>query len=243
MNHLIKNIKFYKELKDSDTNAINNLFTYKRVKKIYYDDFIIIKVIEENIDSCTYCFENIYSCDLPYISIKLGNRYFYLNKAKNQIFENQFNIIDLIHTSDKKLLLDRSIIEDFFNYFPSFTLIIKDSHHNHLIASLLEAPILNCDATFLFDNTYKLNWYLETYLIVNIDINILYDEYLSLSNKFKDKKQYLIINKKGKKFYLYLIILKNNDISIYEACGIIITSDDSIKYSEIVSKLKDKLTL
>ena len=90
------------------------------------------------------------------------------------------------------------------------------------------------------DNGY---WYLETYLIVNIDINILYDEYISLSNKFKDKKQYLIINKKGKKFYLYLIILKNNDISIYEACGIIITSDDSIKYFEMVSKLKDKFTL
>lgn len=243
MNHLIKNIKFYKDLKENDIKAISNLFDFDNIKKIYYKDFIFIKTNQINQSNCSYCLENIYTDKIPYISIQLGNRYFYLNKAKYQIFEKEINIIDLIHFSNTNLMIDSFVIIDFFTYFPSFTLIINESIHNHLIASIMEAPILNKDATFMFNSTYKLNWYLNTFLITNNEFSEVLEDYQRLLNKYNIQKHNIIINKKNKKYYLYLIVIPNEDISIYEACGVIVTSDLKINFDEIILKIKNKTGL
>ena len=240
MNHILNIIKFYKDLKISDTTAITNLFNFVNCRKITYENFVFVIANDNENKGCPYCFENIYNEQKSLISIELNKHYFYLNKAKNQIFEQEFNIIDFIHKKSEDNILNTKTIEDFFILFPTFDLIFYPSVHNHLKAAKISAPFLNCDANFIFENTYELNWYLKTFLITNNDLDVVFEDYLRLLERFQKQEYYTIISKRNKRYYLYLFIIENDDISIYEACGIVITDTVKINYLEIVKNLKEK---
>lgn len=251
MNHIIKIIQFYKNLKVKDVQTVTTLMDhtnktyYNQYKKIAIEklNFLIYNEIIEN-DKCDYCFENIYNNNLEYIPICLNNRHFYLKPVKTQIFDVHITINDLIHTRvqiDDKTFL---IMDDFIKIFPSFMVVYSESEHNHFEAGLIDTPIIKQDANLYFEDIYLIDWYITTFLIKDNTIENIIAQYKMLKNKYKETSTILILFKRNNRLYLY-VILKRKDfiISTYEAMGYFLLGTPhqslNIELSNAINKLKN----
>ena len=136
--------------------------------------FLICDNITQNAD-CPYCFKNIYNNYLTYIPLHLNDCHFYLKPSKLQIFNNHFEINDLIHErvqiSDKTFIMMR----EFITLFPSFMIIYTESEHHRFVAGLIDSTILQQDASIYLEDIYLVDWYITTFLIKDYNFeNIIF---------------------------------------------------------------------
>lgn len=245
MKHLLKVIQFFKLLKISDQEAVsslikeaNNNYIEKITKQILITDLIFNEYLDyTKNDICEHCFEAIYKSFTPPILLNLNDKYFYLKPAKREILHKHIEICNMSHIEGT---FNINVLEKISSFFPSFMIIYVNSNHEHFNLGLIEAPILNKDASISFNNIYLIDWYLETYLIKEKDILDLFQEYKSLCQKIKDKNKTHLFFKRGNKYYLYTI-LHNNNISSFEAIGIFENDKEfpiNKYYIESINKLK-----
>ena len=119
--------------------------------------------------------------------------------------------------------------------------ISNKNSHDHFDIGIIEAPLLNQDATIHYNNTYLVDWYLTTFLIKEKDYNDLVDEYINITTKYNIINPTYLFYKRGNKFHLYIII-HNNSISSFEAIGYISLTNTlntiNKEYENIITKLK-----
>lgn len=244
MNHLLKVIKFYKNLKANDFDAVKNYIsdftsiTFP-IKSVASNDFNILYFAKYNNTDCDYCFKQIYNHSQPfYIPIEIDNNHFFIFPAKYQIFQNHFLINDFIHREIKINKLDQ--MSELISIFPQMMFTSTDSLHNHFEAGIIDSPLFHLDAINIRDELYKINWFLPAFLIKDTDIKTIHYNYNSLIKEKKDQLTLLILFKRNNKFYLY-IIFKNINFSNYEAMGIFILDSENSAIKQDFEQIKTKI--
>ena len=244
MKHLLKVIQFFKLLKVSDQEAVSSLikeadnnYIEKITKQILITDLMFNDYLKyTKSEVCPFCFEALYKSVTPPIIINLNDKYFYIKPAKKEILTKHIEICNMSHTEGT---FDINVLEKISSFFPSFMIIYSNNSHEHFNLGLIDAPILNRDASISFNNVYIIDWYLETYLIKEKDLDDLIDEYNSLNKKIENKNKTYLFFKRGNKFHLYIVIHKDTILS-FEAIGLFdINNNFSINqnYMNAISKL------
>lgn len=240
VNHLLKIIQFYKLLKENDKMAIDKIIlnNVQNTKQVKIEDFIFnyhSNDIEEN--ECRYCLDELYKHSLPLITIEIQNEYYFIKKPHTSILYSHFEINNLTHNNGLFELGKFKVINDLF---PSYMIIYHDSNHFHFDLGLIESAVFNKDANHFFNNTYIVEWYLKTYLIKEKEFNDLLDEYNTISSKIPPSNKTYIFFKRGNKYYLYIIIHKDN-ISHFEAMGFFTILNEKSSLSYLYNCAKEKL--
>ena len=245
MNHLFKFVQFYKSVKENDVltveKLINSAKTSHPLKQIKFNDFIFnyYHDVRGN-EHCPFCFESLDKENNPLITFKLNNDYYYLKIKEIQILNKHIEISNIVHTNS---LFDINNFKLLSEIFPSIMIVYTDSKHVHYDLGLIEAPILNRDATNTFNNVFLVDWILETYLIKEKDFLDLVDEYNNLNKKINDKNKTYIFYKRGNKYYLYTII-HNENITSFECIGFFNSLNEndslSIQYNKALNRISLK---
>lgn len=236
MNHLIKVVNFYKIKKENDQKAvkyffelINQDYYIKPTRSIKCQDFSFIFFPKTNnkLMNCPLCLENIYTNKhLKLMPIFLYDRFFLIQPSYKQYVNNHLVIVDLIHTPHK---IDEKTINYFISFideFPSFIICSNTelsgisgsvNSHLHYQVGIFDMPIFHRDATYIEEELYNVDWYLETFLIKNTDKEIIKEKYLYLLNKYKNEATSFnpILFVRDKVYYLYLIIRCAEEINIH----------------------------
>ena len=244
MNHLLKVIRFYKNLKTSDAlaaeNYLDNLSILNNpIKTITAKDFHFLYFNEHKIyEDCCHCFNNIYNYpEVDYIPIKIKDRHFFIFPSINQIFKNHLLINDFIHLNNT-CLNHIYYMKDILKLFTSSMILYSNTNHNHYEIGVIESPIFHKDATLIKDEIYKVDWYLPTFLIKDKDIETITENYHTLLKNDKDNNKILILLNRNNKFYLYIIFNKVS-LTVYEALGIFIVNNiTSPIHKELESAIK-----
>ena len=183
MNHLLKIIRFYKLLKDSDLNAVNQVILIKDTnrKQIEINDLLFIYITPFVTYECMYCLDTLYKENLPLITMEINNVYYYIKQPVIPILNSHFQIINLGHTKGLFDIVNLKVINDLF---PSFMILYNENIHHHYDLGLIDAPIIKKDGNLFFNNVYLIDWYLQTFLIKEREFNMLDDEYKTLKAKY-----------------------------------------------------------
>ena len=276
MKELLKVIQFYKLRYESDKLALdyffslfNNDYYIKSTRMIKTDEFnfIFFPKKKTTYQVCPLCFENIYlNPNLKIMPILLNNRYYFIQPSIKQYVKNHLVIIDFTH---KKMAIDNTIIISFYQFLKLFPSLVICSNcelegiggsilnHQHFQAGCIDSQLFKRDAELMDNEIYEVDWYLETYLIKNVDINIVNEKYLYLLEKCQNEATSFnpVMFIRDDVIYLYLIKRCKEEINIhkeytsfkegvgvFEVLGNFILNEQQTPVNELIENAKNILT-